>query len=142
MALFPVQLQSHLAFWKIELVASYKAIALYVLYGYWFSFQFKGFYSRKLEMKWTKKCANKTRITMEKIGMVRKTHKSLKKPLPNKNKNEDLTLSVMGGGRIAPPSTFSPVTPVILALLSPNLVTFPKNLFYVCCKNLKLIGQV
>ena len=33
-----------------------------------------------------------------------------------------------GGGANRPPSTFSPVTPVILALSSPNLVTFPKKL--------------
>ena len=51
------------------------------------------------------------------------------------------TLSVMGG-ESAPLSTFYPVTPVILALSSPNFVTFPKNLFYVCCKNLKSIGKV
>ena len=38
-----------------------------------------------------------------------------------------------GGAQSAPPLTFSPVTPVILALSTPNLVTFPKNSFYICC---------
>ena len=33
-----------------------------------------------------------------------------------------------GGGGESAPLTFSPVTPVILALSSPDLVTFPKKL--------------
>ena len=41
-----------------------------------------------------------------------------------------------------PTSTFSPVTPAILALSSLNWVNFPKNLFYIYCANLKSIEKV
>jgi len=44
---------------------------------------------------------------------------------------------VDGGGESAP-STFSPVTPVILALSSPNLVIFPKTSFYALRKKFEV----
>ena len=53
-----------------------------------------------------------------------------------------IIVSILDINHFVPLSTFALITPVILVLSSPKLVTLPKVLFYISCKNLKSIGYI